>query len=101
MSKAHAEIDDLLVFRDAIFLIKKIEAVDAQLFVVMIEVTTPEPDLAIYCLYIASECLSLEPLNTTLTDCCGELNLNNRALFFTAIIVGPIELAIHPCSKAI
>jgi hypothetical protein len=57
--------------------------------------------LAIDCLYIASEFLSLGPLNTTLADCYGELYLNNRALLFTGIIVGPVQLAIHPCSKAI
>lgn len=90
MSKAHTEINDLLVFRDAFFLIKKIEAIDAQLFEVMIEVTSPEPDLAVDGLHITSECLGLDSLNTTLTDCCGQLNLNNRALLFTAIIVGPI-----------
>jgi hypothetical protein len=56
----------------------------------MIEVTSPEPDLAVDGLHITSECLGLDSLNTTLTDCCGQLNLNNRALLFTAIIVGPI-----------
>lgn len=90
MSKAHPEINDLFVFRDAFFLIKKIEAVDAQFFVVVIEVTSPEPDLAVDGLHITSECLSLDSINPTFTDCFGQLNLNNRALLFTAIIVGPV-----------
>ena len=69
MSKAHPKINDLLVSRDAFFLIEKIEAVDAQLFIIMVEVTSPEPDLAVDGLHITSECLSLDSLNTTFTDC--------------------------------
>ncbi len=74
MRKAHAIVSYFGSFRDTSLFIEKIETINAKLYIVSVDVASPEPKLPIVCLQVIPDCLSLKAFNL--------LSFSNRRSYF-------------------